>query len=257
MKAKVCSRCGVEKPIDQFHKRAASHDGLAASCKACNRTPEAIAKQREAARRYNQTEKGKQKNREKAHRNFHDNPKTREYLIGYEKRRRKSDPEFAEKSRAYRRVFTREWREKNPEKVKESDKKQHHKISNTPELRAKYTKYERERRHERQKNDPAFHEHLMDLAKRGYHKRRARLAGNGGSYTRSEWRRLCDYYEHRCVCCGGKFQSLTVDHVIPLSKGGTNYIQNIQPLCRSCNSRKHDKDIDYRPSLPDWFVGDI
>ena len=85
------------------------------------------------------------------------------------------------------------------------------------------------------------------------HIRRSRKTGVGGSFTAEQWRRLCEYYDHRCVCCDNRFQRLTVDHVIPLSKGGTNYIQNIQPLCRSCNSRKHDKEIDYRPSLPDWF----
>ncbi|HSN23714.1 MAG TPA: HNH endonuclease signature motif containing protein [Methylomicrobium sp.] len=256
MDTKVCSKCGVEKPTDQFNKRAASHDGLVASCKECNRTPEEREKQRERSRRYNQTEKGKLKNREKARRNFHNNPKTRAYLIGYEKRRRKSDPEFAEKSRAYRRVFTREWREKNPDSYRESFTRTNKRHSADPIWRAQHAEYERTRRQERQRNDPEYHKRLMDLAKRGWHKRRARLAGNGGSYTRSEWRRLCDYYEHRCVCCGGKFHRLTVDHVIPLSKGGSNYIRNIQPLCRSCNSKKHDKEIDYRPSLPDWFVED-
>jgi len=37
------------------------------------------------------------------------------------------------------------------------------------------------------------------------------------------------------------------DHVLPVSKGGTSYISNIQPLCQPCNSGKKDKHIDYRP----------
>src|SRR6476469_1386687 len=122
METKVCSVCGTEKPLTEYYKRAASLDGLQARCKDCNRTPEAREKQQEAARRYLQTERGKQKNREKAHRNFHDNPKTREYLITYEKKRRARDPEFAQKTREYRRVFTKKWREEHPDIARASEK---------------------------------------------------------------------------------------------------------------------------------------
>lgn len=43
-----------------------------------------------------------------------------------------------------------------------------------------------------------------------------------------------------CVC--GK-PSDTVDHVIPISRGGNNELSNLRPLCRSCNSTKADTVI--------------
>jgi hypothetical protein len=73
----------------------------------------------------------------------------------------------------------------------------------------------------------------------------ARKAGNGGSFTDKEWQDLCERYDYRCLCCGEQ-KKLTADHVIPVAKGGTSYIDNIQCLCRSCNSKKHTKEIDYR-----------
>lgn len=68
-------------------------------------------------------------------------------------------------------------------------------------------------------------------------RRYARERGAKGSHTLEEWESLCDKYDNKCAACGSG-EKLTKDHVIPLSKGGSDYIQNIQPLCRSCNSKK-------------------
>jgi 5-methylcytosine-specific restriction endonuclease McrA len=76
-------------------------------------------------------------------------------------------------------------------------------------------------------------------------KRRAKVEGNGGSFTAEQWRFLCTKCSNRCLCCG-KRRKLTADHVIPVSKGGTSNIENIQPLCGPCNSRKGTKATDYR-----------
>lgn len=77
------------------------------------------------------------------------------------------------------------------------------------------------------------------------HLRRARLANAKGDFTAAEFLALCEHYDNKCLCCG-EIKKLTVDHVIPLSKGGDNDIHNIQPLCKSCNSKKHTKSTDYR-----------
>ena len=79
------------------------------------------------------------------------------------------------------------------------------------------------------------------------HKRRVRIA-NAGSHTAAEWMALCEKYNWTCLKCGRSDVPMTVDHVVPLAKGGTNDIGNIQCLCGSCNSRKSTKTIDYRPS---------
>lgn len=85
------------------------------------------------------------------------------------------------------------------------------------------------------------------LKLRGYtHARRAML---NGSYTASEFEALVFKSGSKCLACGtpGSPIALTVDHVLPVSKGGSNYARNLQPLCRACNSLKRAKFIDYRP----------
>ena len=70
--------------------------------------------------------------------------------------------------------------------------------------------------------------------------RYARERGAKGNHTLKEWQDLKEKHNNRCAICGEE-KPLTKDHIIPLSKGGNNYITNIQPLCRNCNSRKNNK----------------
>ena len=78
--------------------------------------------------------------------------------------------------------------------------------------------------------------------------RRARKLAAEGSHTDKEWQSLKAFYDYKCLCCGKREPEirLTRDHVIPLTKGGTDSIDNVQPLCARCNSKKNNKQIDYR-----------
>lgn len=52
-------------------------------------------------------------------------------------------------------------------------------------------------------------------------------------------------YGKLCLCCGSG-KNLSIDHIIPISKKGKDEKDNLQPLCKPCNSRKHDNIKDYR-----------
>jgi len=48
-----------------------------------------------------------------------------------------------------------------------------------------------------------------------------------------------------CLACN-LTRHLTIDHIVPVSKGGITTDENLQTLCNSCNSKKHNKIISYR-----------
>lgn len=54
---------------------------------------------------------------------------------------------------------------------------------------------------------------------------------------------------YTCQSCGAK-EDITIDHIVPRSKGGSNDVNNLQTLCESCNLRKKTQFIDYRKVKP-------
>jgi 5-methylcytosine-specific restriction endonuclease McrA len=67
-------------------------------------------------------------------------------------------------------------------------------------------------------------------------RRRARLANAPGNATAEEVEALFASYSGLCVYC--LTEADTLDHVVPLSGGGSNGIANLVPACGSCNASK-------------------
>ncbi len=63
---------------------------------------------------------------------------------------------------------------------------------------------------------------------------------------------LASLYGDLCVKCrrSGGDTRLTLDHVVPASRGGAFQLHNLQLLCSPCNTAKADQHVDYRPFHP-------
>jgi hypothetical protein len=80
--------------------------------------------------------------------------------------------------------------------------------------------------------------------------KRKRRALNRGSFSKSQFNYILDIYSHTCLLCGAT-EDICADHVVALATGGVNTIDNIQPLCRLCNTLKSTEHIDMRLF---WFL---
>ena len=137
----------------------------------------------------------------------------KKYIKEWAKKQRKDDTDYATRQRESKRVYA-----KNPDKKEIIKNWRHKNIKKILEWNRKRNMFQK---------------------------------GVIGSHTNKEWEDLKKYYDFRCVKCGKSeqqlkvewkgtnFDKLTKDHIVPISRGGTDHIWNIQPLCVSCNSRKH------------------
>jgi 5-methylcytosine-specific restriction endonuclease McrA len=209
--SKTCSTCGETKAYSEFHKGKRYADGYRGQCKLC------IKESSERWRREN-PEKDREnlarwyrKNREKVReRSAHwkrENPeKAREQRARY----RQENPEYYQNHKEYYREYSVRYRSENQEK-------------------------ERERK-------ALWYKNNRDKVYANGRRRRARILKAAGTHTAEQWQARLDYYGGKCRYCGcdGKME---VDHVIPLSKGGTNWPSNLVPACKTCNRKKGAKNF--------------
>lgn len=75
--------------------------------------------------------------------------------------------------------------------------------------------------------------------------RKARVRDAEGYHTGADLSSLFILQDGKCAYCGSGLQGYHVDHIIPLSKGGSNWPDNICLACPSCNMSKSDRLFGY------------
>ena len=113
--------------------------------------------------------------------------------------------------------------------------------------------------HKRYNTDQEYHERIRsqnrkwhkeryanDETYRAMERQRSRLREAGkvstGYITPKEWQSILNEFGNSCAYCGAT-KDITMDHIVPLSAGGTNTVKNIVPACRRCNCSKGAKNV--------------
>lgn len=207
---KWCNRCQQTKCLSDFYSDKSAGDGKSHYCRKCTKSQSLDYRSRNREKAIANTRKWKRENRERCE------------------------------------IVQKHWRHLNKERVR--TKGNAWRQSNIDHARMmdrmRYKSLMEQGLHWDQKNrDRANARAIIKESKR-----RALKVQVGGSFTTQEWEALKAEYNYTCLRCGKSEPEikLTADHVIPISKLGSNTISNIQPLCLSCNSSKKDQIADYR-----------
>jgi 5-methylcytosine-specific restriction endonuclease McrA len=75
------------------------------------------------------------------------------------------------------------------------------------------------------------------------HERRATMHGGLANVTSEQLRAVRHAFGGLCVYCA-KRPAVTLDHIIPLRRGGDHAIWNLVMTCQECNSSKRDRDLE-------------
>lgn len=134
--------------------------------------------------------------------------------------------------------YNKEWRKKHPEKVERQ-------YALARKWRESHREYMRE--------------YFSPDRARMYHQvRKARKMKAAGAASIEQVRARVELYGGQCWICGSPYEA--IDHVIALTRGGTNFSANLRPICRSCNSRKGNKnwrDFVWTRLLPNRGIMEI
>ena len=84
------------------------------------------------------------------------------------------------------------------------------------------------------------------MQRRARRRERLRAARECGRHTAAEWRALVARFGGRCVRCGREGMRLVRDHIVPIFLGGSDGIENIQPLCDACNCSKGPERTNWK-----------
>ncbi len=187
--------------------------------------------------------------------------KKRWYLNNRDKMKEYSHKHYLDNKEHYREL-NKTWKEKNKDKIKRWFEQyyqnnrdyllEYHRQfykENKDQLAPLYKEY-------KQKNKKRINLYNIEFRKthdmsipdaRRKHRRRIVEKNAMTTLTKIQWQKSIEYFDNQCVYCGSKQDKLTMDHYMPVSKGGDLSVYNIVPCCTSCNSSKHKHDFI------DWY----
>ena len=116
------------------------------------------------------------------------------------------------------------------------------------ELKEKSKQYREEHKEEKKEYDKQYlqTEQGKLVNRRKEHNKRAKLNKSEGTYTNEQWIEMMQYFDYKCAYSGEELiegENYSIDHILAMDNGGSNYIWNLCPMVRNYNNSKKDNLI--------------
>lgn len=275
---KKCTKCGTEKPYttEYFKYKNKKKGKLSSQCKECDK------KYREENKELIQYHRDKNKEYMRGYwsRYYKEN---KEKLLEDRKARMKAKEsvEYAKVcaicgkefitiyphqkvcSKAcqpeYINISARKYRESNRQKLRDRQKEYYQK--NKDAIRVRWESWYVINKDKCIENSKEWKKNNKDKVRKSKkirrHKIRALKKDNGGSYTAKQWKETLEYFDYKCAYSGESVANdCHIDHIIPISKGGTSYIWNLVPSLSRVNISKSNKDMEKWYKTTPYFSED-
>lgn len=229
---KQCTKCGDTYPAttEHFVRSKGNRGGLSTWCKPCKSVYRKRYYKNNRDIELPRANKWFQENRERA----------RENRRRFTENNPDYNKEYYSKNRQRVLIYGRKWKAKNKQRMLETgyawakanpDKRRaitrRYKIKNKKKIQSWAKEWERNNRDKRRALN---------------HNYRARKKQADGTHTEQDLQEQYKRQGGKCYYCGCKLDdNWHIEHVIPLSRGGSNDIANIVCSCPSCNQSKHNK----------------
>ena len=170
--------------------------------------------------------------------------RTRNYLVGWREINREKHiadaKAWAKKNADYVKKYKAQKYQENRSAVAEKAKQYY--ANNKEKVIARVTVYRESNIESIRAAGRRYYQENIDLRRVSNHRMRAQRDKSEGVHTKADIINLKAKQKNTCACCRKKLTAYHIDHIKPLSKGGSDWPENIQLLCPRCNQRKSNKD---------------
>jgi 5-methylcytosine-specific restriction endonuclease McrA len=219
METKICTGCGRELPatLEYFNRKGRGNNDLRWKCKDCEKAYRAANKE-------------------------HKQDVDRAYRESHKEELRIKKAEYNRTHKEQLLETWHKWRDRNEGRYLQY---QHEYATNRKDGKREYDKQYRKRnlgrivaRQKRWVDENRIH--VRSMMRTYASARLARKRNAEGRYTLDDVEKQYKFQKGKCYYCGKKVgKTYHVDHVIPLSRGGSNSPENIVIACPHCNCAKN------------------